>query len=181
MRDTPERRGRKEQYVTKIYKAIKANELEHFTRDGWQREGEPLKQQELIEHEDTRGREPTNEERQNGCYSRIYEPTKAFFGDVLIFVVWKDQDQIAREQDAEMRARNAEHELGQLTTAATKHAQAIEALTSARDVALKSATEYREQVWARDDKNRKLEGDLAKIRNAIGEMQMNVILGIKKA
>ena len=160
----------------KVYKAIRVGELEQHTSDGWQREGEPLRQQEIAECEDHRGRPPTPEERAAGHYGTVYAASKVFFGDVLIFIVWKDKEQISREQAAESRAFTAERKLEDLNREATQHAKAIEKLTGERDAALKSASDERERVWDRDTKNRKLENDIAKIRTAIGTDRMNEIL-----
>lgn len=166
--------------TSRVYKAVKTDELERYTSDGWRLHGEPLRQQEVHEHEDHRGRPPTNEERNAGHYGTVYERPKAFFGDVLIFIVWKDKEQISREQQAESRAYIAEHKLEELTRAAKKHDEIVAKLTEERDLQQKRAMDNLNSMHARDDKNRKLEGDIAKIRTAIGTDRMNEILGIEK-
>lgn len=171
-------------YVTKIYRAITAGQLEQYTSDGWTWDNVERREQRIIEERDTEGRLMTIEERKVHGYHdgysapRIYNH-KHFFGDVLIFIVWKEKETIDREQAAESRAFTAEHKLQQLNEEAQKHAKAIEVLNKQLEETQAIARTRQEQIWARDEKNRKLEGDISKIRTVVGTDKMNEILGVK--
>jgi hypothetical protein len=160
----------------KVYKAVTVQELNEHTRNGWTLEGEPLREQRVTEYRDTQGRDANATERQTGVYNRVYDAPKPFFGDVLIFVIWKEADEIEREKALESRANNAEYRMNQLNEEAKKAAEQIAKLTKERDEVQKRSEDRLQMMNERDNTKRKLEGDLAKIRGAIGDLKFKEIL-----
>lgn len=171
--------------MTKIYKAILTTELESYTSDGWTWDGTERREQRIIDKRDDMGRPMTPAEREAGGYRdnysapRMYDH-KHYFGDTLIFIVWKEKETINREQAAESRAFTAERKLEQLNEEAQKHAKEIETLKKQLEESQAIARQRQEQLWARDERHRKLEADIGKIRTSIGTDKMNEILDVKK-
>jgi hypothetical protein len=167
--------------MRKLHKVVHAHELQNATANGWQWDGIPLTDAEVFEHKDTTGREPTQEERNRGVYNRIYEPSQPFFGNRAIFVVWCDHDELAERErmtselaDARGRAYESERVL-------KENAKKLIELEEKLKAEQEKVTYARAQTERVETLKRKLEGDLAKVRTAIGDMKMTEIIGEKKS
>ncbi len=152
----------------KIYKAITSDQLEFDTRNGWQLE---------ATHNETRiqkdWRQPTQEEKNHGIWSQVEERTSR---DAVIFVVWKDEEVETREQHAAAQANKAwreKRELQDELEALKKQVPELEAKLERETRSMAFLRTERDDAVAR---KRVLEKDIAKLRNALGELRMKEIL-----
>lgn len=160
----------------KIYKTIKSDELQQHTQNGWTWDTTPLREQRITEHRDTLGREPNAEERQRGCYSRVYDPSQPFFGDVLIFVVWKEEETITREQELARLAEERRTQAWELTEQVKTLTTGAKELADRLNIAEQQVLDKQKIAERAGAAQQKLERDIAKIRSAIGELKMQEIL-----
>lgn len=163
----------------KIYKVVTSDELQMATRDGWT--WDPVVHPAVSEHRaiqvrDDRGRQPTREENNQGIYGTIFEPTKTSFGDVLIFVVWREQEEIDRIAEAERAASAAHSEASRVERALEEQQRENKNLSEKFDLVQKVSENRRGEIASHESVRRKLEGDLAKIRGAIGDLKYKEIL-----
>lgn len=168
----------------KIFRTVDANQLHEATRDGWTWDGQIHKQAHVFIVKDIDGRDPTPKEREalglsQYIHHRIYEPTQRFFGEVMNFIVSKESEKIDREQAAEARAVDLSDKLHDAEARIQPLTEMVKKLSDERDQLQRNADHVRVQWNGQTDRNRKLEGDIAKIRAAIGDMKMNEILGSK--
>lgn len=160
----------------KIYKAVEASDLESCTLDGWQLHNGPISQSKIHTHH-SQSRPSTNEEYARGICGYVTDPPKVFFGDVLIFIVWKDQETITKEvllaeglRKMTDRASVAENNVKRLEE---QNARQLEAIQNEKKV---TEIEREAKIFAQT-RYRKLESDLAKVRTAIGDLKMKEIVG----
>lgn len=160
----------------KLYKAVLAKDLEDATRNGWQLTTFRDRRSETVAAPHTE-RRIVESDPYNG------KPHLREFGDVLVFVVWKDSEFASREAElqTQLRTLNAEasahrvamHEREQLVKAKAE----VDAQLAERSKALNNErAAHGRTVDAARDKNRKLEADLAKVRAAIGELKWKEIV-----
>jgi hypothetical protein len=163
----------------KVFRAIRVDELEMATRDGWQLH-DIRSECRIVTHDETGSgfHMGSGASYQQANYGAAHQSKVDRFpsGDILIFVVWKDTDLIDREASAEARASEAEKTLRKATEAlgevGLQLAEKSVQFEKAIDRACRAEAGHDEMQSAK----RKLEGDLAKIRKAIGDLEWKRIL-----
>jgi hypothetical protein len=164
----------------KLYKAVTSDKLYEATQEGWQLvEGEPRTEKRFFtaEEEVPLSSEAYKSARERDHYAR---PTilrkRVEFGDVLIFVVWKDSDVASKEVELQHRldeawenARTARAEKDQAAAAMLKAQERATAIAKSLELAeARLRDEHTASQNLRVAKTR-IEGDLAKARQQIGE------------
>jgi hypothetical protein len=161
----------------RIYRVVTSAELMEATREGWQIEARE-REQRVIEVRDQQGRRPTEEERAHGHYNTVYNH-KHFFGDIVIFIVWKEAEQLDTEKRLRKELWDAQHEVARLRCEYDGQHETIKKLQIDVTTAGERLQRQVDKVQTAEDKNHKLEADIAKLRQAIGDLRMREILGGK--
>jgi hypothetical protein len=187
---------KQKQYNEKLYqirKVISANEVEQATSEGWKIiesfEVEDAvacpedRMQEFPIHihlenqQDMYGLQNALEKGIGGVHHLMkYEKVKQ-----VVFLVGKTEDTVVWELNGQIKqleegaaaqveiVTGMEKEKGEVAKRCTKLEESMGSLRDDRDL-------YRKQKRETDDRVREMEADISKIRNAIGERQMNEIL-----
>ena len=173
----------------KIFRAIRSDELEAATRDGWHLE---------LVHKETRL--ITRDEHGAG-YSYLYrqltsvaptyhgnnsqpEPKSKIdipYGDVLVFIVWKEAEQIDREAAASTRIHDLEIQVQGLTDKQEFRDQKIKELEGTVETVREGTKSVLVSLDEQTKMRHRLESGLAKIRKAIGDLEWSRILGLPEA
>lgn len=154
----------------KISKVVDAASLELATRDGWALVFTGS-QHERIE---VNRRQPTQDERNRGAWQDVVEYA---VGPRLTFVVEKDAEVQSREDVAQSNAMNADRQRREAEQALEK----LKAQYGKLETEIERVTERERAAVRRCDdavtRCRKLEVDIGKIRQALGDLRMKEILG----
>jgi hypothetical protein len=162
----------------RIFKCVRSYELELSTSNGWSLEGPPHTESDMIE-----GSARHESYKDEHGYTRERRIDREELGTVLIFVVSKPIDAVARETEMSKHLNNAIASRRQAELdreAALKGVQKLAGDVNQLKCDLAQAKEYAKADLERTERfaerARKCEADIAKIRNAIGEIRMREIL-----
>lgn len=154
---------------TRCYKAVDITELESWTRVGWQLHE--------IRHEcRIIDRRSSGQNHFVNHYDQNHKEVPLPHGDVLVFIVWKAIDQVVNEET--LRAQLVE--ANQTIAAASKTYAALDVTVKKLQADIEVEMQQRRgadvEAKKQMDQRYKLEGDLAKVRRAIGDLEWKRII-----
>jgi len=159
--------------IHKVHKVVKPDQLEWETRLGWSLVC--VIQQTRVQT--LREIQQQGHNHHNGSWvPEQYQMQSHIVSDPM-FLVEKDQEIINREEQLEANAANAREELRKLKLEFENAGKQIKTLEEGKARDIKDQQQLADDVRAARDAKRKLEGDLAKVRAAIGDLKWKEIVG----
>jgi len=159
----------------KVTKVVRSHEVEELTREGWH----------LVFHIDTAQRVAHHREAFPGSYNPHVPPEgKTVVGAITdpLFALEKDQEILTREAELAGRIGNAEVKFREMRDEAAKLTKTLNDTQSELKIAQHSCAIAHDEIEQLRAKNkqagelyRKLEGDMARVRNEIGEARWREI------
>lgn len=157
-----------------VHKVVSSQEVESLSRQGWYIV--EIRQQDRIENVSEQVALPTN----NG-YPTQFNNSRSVVVSEPKFVMAQDGSSVLLETSAklsaaEFKTRDLQLALSDLATKVTAMEKKTAELTASLQRSEESVTSSRENYYAERKLKAKMEEDIAKIRNAIGELKMKEIL-----
>jgi len=165
----------------KIYKCCSPHELENLTRSGWELK-EILSQDKATNHHHSAPAQVVNNNPNNSGYSSYQSGmTVPVESPVIVrepmFLLWKDGDIESREIQLENIIKNTNEKHKENLAEFDKVRKERDTYKEEADTRTKQLGESAKVQMQMTDAKRKLEGDLAKVQKAIGDLKYFEIVG----